>query len=1529
MKIHSRSLPETRKRLKINWRLFFGSLLFLGTVIPAGYFIHRTQMGRVSKALHERSAVHKEKQDWFASARVIEVLLLLEPANREQKVELAEVLDSALPDDKSAESSFNMLNRIIAAQARALGICEVDPSLKDREVTLRRRMIQRLLQAGRLEDAMDQISKLANAAIDPSLLKSLALCRHSMALEQRTHSFNDSTKIYIPEWLYSASELQVVDLLLKAIIENPGDIEISMAIAEVCLGNPDFLLKSQLDNNTPAELRDRAISVMDKMLASNRENLEAWLAHYSIVSRLDVVRAESDIRQALSIDNENPNVLVEAGKHYMARVLSSGSNSDQSKKSEWINLAEKYFSQAIEKGVKREGKVYLGMGEIVFMKGDFDKAVKIWEDGARVSAAPTAILWFRLSQAWAGKRDLKELKRVLVSMDESIRNESSLLTKRGQTTLNRVASQQWATYYAIQGDYVRAARYLEDVVANDREMDSKNRSEIISSLGQCYLRSGQYDRAVEAYQDAAGLSPSIDEHKRGLVDALAASNRVRDAIERTDLIDEKTGNDFTRTCELILDFQRRNQPEPGFWLRFDTALEQAVSLSATDPFLIERPWLIDFLRLDAAVYRGDLQSRDELLKVNRDQLLKLSNLYAESYDLQRLIVQKLEQRGFTEQSREIFAKLQTARPMDSDIIISNIDYLLKDGMRDEAKRLLDEKLSEDPSNTALQSAFMRLTIGTRKLGQKIKLEESFSNNIIALSEAGRNLIETPILTDDLADESKRIDGIKNWSAEIEMFEQKLRELEGPDGTEWRYLRGRRLLVEIQSQPNPDISEVEAVTNYLIQKRPNWNCTYVLSGRVELAKTNVVNCIKDFSRAIRLGEQNIQIYEQLAELMLSQGQTAALMSVLERLGDRVNRSQRLSSIAIGLSGKNQSAMLNLARAGTESRSRDPMAWVWLGQATEIASRGQPNEVRQLELKKAEQSIIQARELSEDMSLPVFNAAFGFFLLTKQADKTEALVAELIASKIEPTSKFLTLAEFYQVLDQMDLAQSALMEARKTSKDVNSIDDRIAKLMIAQGKQDQAIEMYKTLYINVPQDGSIRRFYVTLLASRGSEDDWRTIDKVYQNESVSDSPDDRRLRAELLARKGDQKDLAIAQYLLESLVEDPKNRSDQDRFRLASIYLQNANLAEIQDSENSQVKQLISSAGKQLATLCRGSQPPAEYLYSYGDFLIRQERIVEANEISDRLNGQDPEHFAAAVLRARLQKTSGSLERAKSILISWKDSQLQKTGVELDAPAKATILASVGNALNELGATKEAEETLRQAFELDGTKGTNYVRSLSRSDDIASRESAIRYLLAKLKAEKTPEIARLLAGLLSVGTVSDELAGQADEVLSETGAANDNNVELLLSIADMWLSQKKSNKSIDSYRKVIKLRPNDIVALNNLAILLGEQPDGTQEALSLIDQAIRIAGKQPLLLDSKAAILMLANRAEEAVPILEIAASATKDPRVIFHLYQALVKSGREEESLRIKSKISPTELRKSVLTPDDQAALEIFEKEIQQ
>lgn len=1527
MKIHKRSLPETRKRLKLNWPLLGASLLTLAIVIPAGYFLHRSQMDRVTATLKSRADKQSEQGDWLKSASTIQTFLLIEPENREYKVKLAEVMEQSLPKNVGLES-VGQLNRIIAVQSVALGVCEADPSLAERGQAIRKSLIGRLTQIGRFEDAMNQIAELAGPSSDPELLKDLALIRYSLSLENRTHSFSESRQSVIPEWLYSAANTQVVDLLQKALINNPGDVELSVAFAKACIGQTDLISSSQLSALTRSDLRERAIASVDKMLASHREDVDAWIAHYEIVSGLDPVRAESDIRQLLSMAPENERVLRNAGLHYLVRAKNSSGPNSESKRTEWLSTSIRFLREALTQGSKRDYQTYLGLGEGLEMRGDIEEAIEVWESGARVSSPPTAILWSKLAQVWGGLKNYEKTLEALKSMDVSIRNESNLLSKSGQSFLNRTSKQQWASYYAQQGDYLQAANYLNEAILTDQGLDASDRSEIYASLGQCYNLIGQFDLAVEAFQDALALSPTGDVFHRGMSEALAGSNRPREAVDQLGLIEVKTAQDHLGICELILQMQRNTEQDNNLWVIFDSSFKEASSLIASDPFLIERPWSLDIVQLDSASLRSPQGDPAEIKLLVEKRLIELSDRFPESLELQLIIVQRLEKLGLNDRSRELLAKIESSKPKDTSVFLVRLDNLLRDGMAVEAEKLLAKRLADEPDNLALQSAATRIAIG--KMDSKTGLDvgnETFAKNLGVLIAIGRNLVSNPIMVPMGADEKQVQAAISQWSTNVQTIEKQLRDREGLQGTEWRYLRARRLLAESNGLGKTDLEEVEILKNYLGQNRPSWNSTYVLSAMLEDSKGSPQSAIRDFSRAIRLGENSIQIYERLAELMLSQGQVAELSSILDRLGDRKNRSQKLSSIAMSISGKNQQAMLELAREGTVARPDDPMAWVWLGQAIEMASRGLGVNLREQEILKSNEAIQRGLELASGKSLPVYNAAFEIYLTTKQNGKLEDLLQSLQASDTDPIFKQMTLANMYQALDRMEAANTALLEARKLAKDPTEIDSRIAQLYVLQGKQEEAIRSFKALYESASDSsGTVRRSYVTLLANRGTDADWNTIEYIYENERFSGDPDDKRLRAELLSRKGKPKDLAMAQYLLESLVEDPKERLDQDRFRLASIYIVNANMAKLQDPENPQVSQLLSLAGKQLSALTKNAQAPIEYLYTYGDFLMSQDRILEANEIADRLTAQDPDHFATALLNARLQSLSGNPQRAKALILVWKDARLAALKQSSDPSQKAEVLSKAGSALGELGADLESEELLREAYELDATMGSNYVRSLARSENEVARDGAIRYLLDKLKKEGTAETARLLAGLLSVGAVPEELAEQSDEVLTAIGGGNEDNAELLLSIADMWLAQKKSTKAIDAYRKIIKLKPNDVVALNNLAILLGEQPEGTTEALSLIDQAMKIAGKQPLLLDSKAAILMLAKRVDEAIPILEIAASSSNDPRLLFHLYLALRRASRDEEADRLKSKISPTALRKSILTPDDQLELERFEQQ---
>ena len=117
---------------------------------------------------------------------------------------------------------------------------------------------------------------------------------------------------------------------------------------------------------------------------------------------------------------------------------------------------------------------------------------------------------------------------------------------------------------------------------------------------------------------------------------------------------------------------------------------------------------------------------------------------------------------------------------------------------------------------------------------------------------------------------------------------------------------------------------------------------------------------------------------------------------------------------------------------------------------------------------------------------------------------------------------------------------------------------------------------------------------------------------------------------------------------------------------------------------------------------------------------------------------------------------------------------------------------------------------------------------------------------------------------------------------------------------------------------------MVALNNLATLLAEQPDGTDEAIGYIDQAIRIAGRNPLLVDTKGVVLLIGNRVEEAIPLFENAAAGSSDPRLLLHLYVALNRAGRIPEAGRVRKSINLNELRTALLSQDDRTELEKLE-----
>jgi Tfp pilus assembly protein PilF len=249
-----------------------------------------------------------------------------------------------------------------------------------------------------------------------------------------------------------------------------------------------------------------------------------------------------------------------------------------------------------------------------------------------------------------------------------------------------------------------------------------------------------------------------------------------------------------------------------------------------------------------------------------------------------------------------------------------------------------------------------------------------------------------------------------------------------------------------------------------------------------------------------------------------------------------------------------------------------------------------------------------------------------------------------------------------------------------------------------------------------------------------------------------------------------------------------------------------------------------------------------------------------------------------------------------------------------------LGQAGQALSFLRADAEAQSLLREAYELDSRVGNQYVRSLAKSDDSVARNEAIQALVKRVSESSATDSAILLASLLSSGQFDSELVEKAESALKKLQTDAGQEEDLQLAMADYWISKDRNEEAIEAYRKVIALRPNDVIALNNLATLLSEKSGFEKEALGYIDRALSVAGRQPLILDTKGVILLNAKKFDEAIQIFEIASAASNDPRLAFHLYLALDKAGRGAESLRVLKAINLEQLSKTVLVPSDRIEL---------
>lgn len=212
------------------------------------------------------------------------------------------------------------------------------------------------------------------------------------------------------------------------------------------------------------------------------------------------------------------------------------------------------------------------------------------------------------------------------------------------------------------------------------------------------------------------------------------------------------------------------------------------------------------------------------------------------------------------------------------------------------------------------------------------------------------------------------------------------------------------------------------------------------------------------------------------------------------------------------------------------------------------------------------------------------------------------------------------------------------------------------------------------------------------------------------------------------------------------------------------------------------------------------------------------------------------------------------------------------------------------------TGKTDEALREARDLQ-RREPKFAGGFSVEGDIhllqgkfAEAEKAYRQAL-RLEPRSTPVAVRLIGAVAAAGRPAE-----AESIGRKWLAENPKDAAMHMYLADRELAQKRLKQAVSHYEAVVRIEPQNVVALNNLAWIAGQL--GDPKALAYAERAAKLAPNSATVLDTYGMLLVKQGALDKALPILEQAREIEpKRHELRVNFAKALIKAGRKEEARR--------------------------------
>ena len=1049
---------------KLNLVFLVSVVMALFVLSGAAYVVRGRQVQRNASALLDRARKDEEQGQGAKAAEALGQYLSLRPRDRETWRWYARVLDETTKDRRRREQVYLVCEE-------ALRYNPDDPALERRCVDLALE-----LRPERTADARRHLKVLLTQAAEK--------------LEKGTEVSNAALE------LAELKELEGKCLLLESDFEAAAN-----AYSDVISYDPTRLIcyvqRARLYRNELHKDPKDADDEIEWMVANNPESGLAHLYRFRYLSEFRPPAADSDLKKALELAPENPEVLLTA-------ALAAEQKKDPA-------AARAY----LEKGLKlhpRNADFPLALAQLETRDGHLDRAESVLRQADQ--ANPSLDMAFELAETLIAQNKIDgkdQAAGYIARLRDAGLGETLVRYLEARILYQR---KQWA----------EAIPKIETARAVLRSVP-RLAAPLNLMLVECYSHVGADEQRLDALRQAAEGDRALESTRIEFGRALARAGKLDEAIAVLSPLAERKPELRLDLVSILIQKASRAPRDPRTWQDVERHLREA------EKALPQSVEPLTLLKVDMLAARDRLEDARSLLG---------SAQAKDSRNLQyRLALARLTQRrGKGPSALQILDQAEQDLGPSLGIQLARLDYWGQQG--GEAAKAAVAKLAETRQQitAADRPAFLdRLAVTEIRL-RELALARQHWRELASLQPDN---FRVRLGLFDLAIEAGDRDAAADLVSEI-------RKIEGDKGTSWRFAQAVLLIDKVRRGVSHDLEEARVLAAEISERRPDWWAGPSLNGELAELAGSPDLAIEHYLRAVELGNVQPSFARRLVGLLNQRNRfndIDRVAKVLREQGIALDEITLIKAVdAIRKQDFDQG--IALARQIFTETSTNPSDHLTLGRFYATAGRSDA----------AGKEFRRAVELGPGVPDSWLNYV-QYLVQAKQINQAKTAI-EAARQALPADRATLTLAQCWMSVGDLKRAEELIGKAlNDEGKSADPSALKIAVIVaISQNRLDKVDEYLNKLgqvtNLSDSDKAWVNRNRVALLLNKGRlADQDQALGLVEQNlKNDPNSSEDQRLKATVLALRPSRRDEAVK--ILEQLGAANLLNANE-RFLLAQLYL----------------------------------------------------------------------------------------------------------------------------------------------------------------------------------------------------------------------------------------------------------------------------------------------------------------------------------------------------------------------------------------